>query len=318
MLGGTRFVGRAIVEELTQAGHEVLVVHRGESEPSDWVDVTHRHTGRDELAAHRGALDDFAPDAAIDTFALTRADAEAGHAALPDVPTVVLSSMDVYRAYGELLAGRGSQPVPLTEDSPVRDERYPYRGRRSGMDDYDKLDVEEVYARRSATVARLPVVFGPHDAQRREEFILGRIRAGRTRIPFGAGAWLWSRLHAHDVARAVRMIAEHGGLGGEVVNVAPRATLTVRQWAEAIIDAAGHPGELVRVPDEHLPEDLWLTGDVRQHLLSTGEKLRGLIAWTDRDPLQAVADSVRWHLEHPPQQSGPFGADDRALATVTE
>lgn len=318
VLGGTRFVGRALVEELVRGGHDVAVVHRGESEPSGWVDVTHIHSDRGELPAVRDQIKVFDPDAAIDTFAMTAADAEAGHRALPEVPTVVLSSMDVYRAYGELLAGRGSQPVPLTEESPVRDERHPYRGRREDMYDYDKLDVEDVYAQRNATIARLPVVFGPHDAQRREDFILARARAERTRIPFGAGAWLWSRVHVEDAAATLRMILESANLEGETLNVAPRSTLTVRQWAEAILDAAGHEAELVRVPDHRLPADLWLTGDIRQHLLATGEKLRDLVGWIDRDPHQAVADSVSWHLAHPPEAIQAFEADDRALTNATE
>ena len=31
VLGGTRFIGRASVEELVRAGHSVMVVHRGET-----------------------------------------------------------------------------------------------------------------------------------------------------------------------------------------------------------------------------------------------------------------------------------------------
>jgi hypothetical protein len=46
---------------------------------------------------------------------------------LPDAHLVLLSSIDVYRAYELLLAGRGGEPVPLTETSPVRSARYPLR-----------------------------------------------------------------------------------------------------------------------------------------------------------------------------------------------
>jgi uncharacterized protein YbjT (DUF2867 family) len=35
VLGGTRFIGRAVLAELTAAGHDPLVVHRGEHEPPD-------------------------------------------------------------------------------------------------------------------------------------------------------------------------------------------------------------------------------------------------------------------------------------------
>jgi len=35
VLGGTRFIGAAIVEELAAHGHELLIVHRGEHEPAE-------------------------------------------------------------------------------------------------------------------------------------------------------------------------------------------------------------------------------------------------------------------------------------------
>ena len=39
VLGGTRFIGAAVVEELHANGHELLVVHRGEHEPADLPEV---------------------------------------------------------------------------------------------------------------------------------------------------------------------------------------------------------------------------------------------------------------------------------------
>lgn len=64
--------------------------------------------------------------------------------------------------------------MPLTEDSELRRDRYPYRG--AGLegvpDDYDKLDVEERWLDRGAVVLRLPMVYGPHDRQRREDLVL--------------------------------------------------------------------------------------------------------------------------------------------------
>jgi nucleoside-diphosphate-sugar epimerase len=41
VLGGTRFIGPAIAEALTAAGHAVLVAHRGISEPADLHGVEH-------------------------------------------------------------------------------------------------------------------------------------------------------------------------------------------------------------------------------------------------------------------------------------
>lgn len=317
VLGGTRFIGRAIVEGLVAAGDDVMVVHRGVLEPDDLPDVRHLHCERAQLAEHRAEVDAFAPDAAVDCRALTRRDAETALEALPDVRRwIVISSVDVYRAFGVLNSDRESDPVPLDELSPVRPERYPYRGKMPGMDDYDKLDVEDVYLPRGATAMRLPMVYGEHDYQRREEYLLRRVRAGRKRIPFGAGTWLTCRVYVRDVAKAVRL-ALASPVEGEVMNVCEDRSYSMRMWSRMILEAALSDAELVRVSDDVLPEDLRSTGSVAQHIAASAHKARSLLGWTTSDPTETLGAAVRWHLAHPPEDpSADFAQDDRALETV--
>jgi nucleoside-diphosphate-sugar epimerase len=310
MLGGTRFIGRAITCALVDAGHDVLVVHRGEAEPDDLPPVQHLHVDRADLGSAAGELRAFAPDGVIDTIAMTAADADAALAVLPEgIRLVVLSSMDVYRAYSGLLTGTATDPVPADETSPVREQRYPYGG------DYEKLDVEERYLARGGTVCRLPMVYGERDGQRREEFILRRVRAGRTRIPFGPGNGLLTRGYVDDVAQGVRLALESSAATGEVFNLGERRTATVRLWARMILDAAGADAELVAVPDDVLPEDLGLSAALPQHLMCDSAKARRLLGWQDSDPMEALRRSVAWHLAHPPTYDGidDFGADEAAL-----
>jgi hypothetical protein len=64
---------------------------------------------------------------------------------------VVISSCDVYLAYGRLQRLESGAPdtVPLTEASALRESRYPYRARAAAplddddKDEYDKILVEE-------------------------------------------------------------------------------------------------------------------------------------------------------------------------------
>jgi nucleoside-diphosphate-sugar epimerase len=318
VLGGTRFIGRAIVEELAAAGHEVLAVHRGNLEPDDMPPVQHLHADRMDLGAHRKELAAFRPDAAVDCRALTRTDSEAVLDALPKgLRLVVISSIDVYRAFGALNDERETDPVPLDEGSAVRPTRYPYRGLMPGMDHYDKLDVEDVYLARGATSVRLPMVYGEHDYQLREEFILRRLRAGRTRIPFGAGTWLACRAYVRDVARGVQLVLESLDAAGHVFNLCEDRTYSMRMWSRMILDAAGSTAELVRVADDVLPEDLKPTGTMSQHIVVSAHKARSSLGWTTSDPAESLGTSVRWHLANPPPDPDlDFSADDRALASV--
>jgi nucleoside-diphosphate-sugar epimerase len=103
---------------------------------------------------------------------------------------VALSSADVYRNYDGFRRNSKARPdaVPLAEDAPLRDTRYPYRG--SGLpfdlaDDYEKILVGQVLLTEPdlpATVLRLPAVYGPGDAQHRLRPYLRRMVDGRPGI----------------------------------------------------------------------------------------------------------------------------------------
>jgi nucleoside-diphosphate-sugar epimerase len=318
VLGGTRFIGRAIVEDLAAGGHDVLVVHRGKTEPDGMPTVQHLHMDRAELAAHARELAAFEPQATVDCRALTRADAQGALSTLPpDLRLVVISSVDVYRAFAALNDERETDPVPLDEESAVRTERFPLRGRMPGMDDYDKLDVEEVYLARGGTAVRLPMVYGEHDYQLREEYILRRVRAGRTRIPFGGGTWLSCRGYVRDIAAGVRLALTNAASAGQVLNLCEERTYSMRMWSQMILEAAGSAATLVRVADELLPEDLESTGTMTQHLVVSSRKARETLGWTTSDPAASLRTTVRWHLANPPvDASTSFTADDVALASA--
>ena len=324
VLGGTRFIGAAIVEELDANGHELLIVHRGEHEPPDLPSVSradHLHAQRQDLPHLRRAIDEFGPEAVVDNCAYSAADAETALAAVgDDVRLLVVSSMDVYRAFGAVLAGTETDPLPLDETSPVRPDRFPYRGRphpSPDADTYEKLDVEAAYLAREATVCRLPMVYGERDHQHREEPILRRVRAGRKRIPAGAGTFLWTRGYVRDVAAGVRLALESDATVAEVLNLGETRTWSMGLWARHVLEAAGADAELVRVPDVLLPDDLKLLGTIAQHLLVDSSKARDLLGWTETDPHEALRRSVAWHLANPPQDADAgFAADDRALAAA--
>jgi len=108
---------------------------------------------------HSAEVMDFDPQAIVDTCAMTAADVDSVLPVLPHVPTVVLSSLNVYQAYAALLAGRCDAAVPLIENSELRGDRYLYRGQNLARvpNDYSKRDVEDRWLPRGAVVLRLPL-----------------------------------------------------------------------------------------------------------------------------------------------------------------
>ncbi len=328
ILGGTRFIGPAIVEEAVAHGHQPLLIHRGRHEIDDGPDVPHLHCDRRDVSALRAALEQAAPDALVDTCAFTRDAVATLFAAQSDpaVRRVVLSSMDVYRAFGTVLGGGpATDAVPLNETSAVRgpEARFIHSAHpprpQSDADPatYEKLEVEPLALSHGAAVLRLPMVYGERDPMQREGFVLRRLRAGRVRIPFGTGTFLWTRGYVRDVATAVRLSIERDEAAGELFNVGEARTASIAQWAEQIAAAAGQRMELVRVPDALLPDDLSITGAIAQHLLVSSDKARRVLGFRETDPHEALRRSVEWHLAQPPTETPPdFSADDRALAAA--
>lgn len=321
VLGGTRFIGRAIVDALITTGHVPLVCHRGTSEPEGPPVAAHLHAGRAELGEHRRELDVFDAEAVIDCLAMSASDAQTMLDALPDpaLHRVVISSLDVYRAFATVQKnGLATDSVPITEDAPLRADRYPSRD-EEGFEEYSKIDVEEAVLRAGATVVRLPMVFGPHDYQRREEFVLKRVRAGRDRIPVGAANALLPLALVTDVARGVVAAVERGAQGPTVYNLAPANTDPMAVWMRRILRAANSAADLIRVPDgTALPGDLGLTVAFSQPMVVSSAKARDELAYQDTDADEAVVRSVTWHLAHPPTGgANDFSMDDVALAEAS-
>ncbi len=71
VLGGTRFIGPPTVARLVDAGHEVTVFHRGETEGKLPSEVRHLHGDRRDLAPHAAAFRRFDPDVLLDTLAMS-------------------------------------------------------------------------------------------------------------------------------------------------------------------------------------------------------------------------------------------------------
>jgi nucleoside-diphosphate-sugar epimerase len=317
IVGGTKFIGRRVTEELIARGDEVAVVHRGQTEPDGLPECRHLHADRAGFASIAAEVRALAPDAVVDTVAMSRADVDAVLPHLPDARLAVLSSVDVYRAFELQDSPVSEVPVPIDEEAPVRHGRYPYRDLLPRAHDYEKLDVEPPYLARGGAVLRLGLIYGEHDPQRREEFILRRVRAGRRRIPVGAGNWLLSRCYVGDVAAAVLAAIDADAARGQVFNVVEPVCGTVADWVRLILAAAEHDAEMVTVRNKDLPADLDMTGLYAQHELYDSRKAMQLLGWRPAGAGPGVAASVRWHLAHPPDDPDPdFSADDRALAAA--
>jgi nucleoside-diphosphate-sugar epimerase len=248
---------------------------------------------------------------------MTEDDANRALGVFGQVRAVVASSIDVYRAFSSVWNGSITDAVPLTEESELRSGPPPDAAVPDGWDfdpaAYEKIGVERAYMRHGAVVCRLPMVYGEHDYKRREEFLLARLRAGRTRIPIGSGNWLWSRGYVKEIARGMRLALESDE-SGEIFNLAEASCAPIALWMKTIAAAADATVDLVNVREKSLPDDLEIAGSIPQHWLVDSSKARERLGWVHADPDDCVRQSVRWHLSNAPTaEIGDFSDDDRAL-----
>jgi len=237
---------------------------------------------------------------------------------------VVVTSADVYRAFAR---GWGSEPgapdpVPLTEESPVRAGPSPDLGEEI---DFDNLLVERAVAGRSppTTVLRSSVIFGPEDPFHRLYRYVKRMDDERPAIVLDArlAGWRLSRSYVENVAHAVVLASLAPAAEGRTYNVAPRHTLTESEWIAAIADAHGWRGEVVLAAPDALPQHLRVPFSTDQHIVLSSSRIREELSYEERVPLrEALTRTIEWERTNPPEVSHTafdYEAEDRILASMS-
>jgi nucleoside-diphosphate-sugar epimerase len=252
VVGGTRFIGRAIVERLLGRGHAVTVYHRGETETTYSGPVTHIHGDRRDHADMRANLAGLAPEGMIDVIPMNGDDARVLVDALRGrvLRAVFISSGDVYAP---------DQAIPLSEEAalgPAEPVEIPVYGQSVS---YSKVAMEAVVRQAwqdggfPATILRLPAVYGP-GSRGREWFFVKRVLDGRARLALPDGGYqLFHRGYVEDVARAAVLALESRRAAGRTYNVGHEKVLTMRGVAELVARVMDHQWELVSVPAAWLP-----------------------------------------------------------------
>src|SRR5690348_5808480 len=132
VIGGTRFMGPQVVRYLSDQGHDITLFHRGQTHADLPQGVREMLGNRRPLSTSESELRRLAPDVVLDMVPFIEQDAREVMNTFTGVAgrVVAISSQDVYRAFGRVNRKESGplDPLPLTEDSPLRENLYPYRG----------------------------------------------------------------------------------------------------------------------------------------------------------------------------------------------
>jgi nucleoside-diphosphate-sugar epimerase len=343
IIGGTNFIGPWVVRELCDAGHSVMVYHRGHHEADLPASVEHVHHVRASIPVLEFPPEviQFAPDVALHMVAIGEQDAARFMEAFRGVAkrVVAVSSADVYRAY-DVFRRRDSgalEPMPLTEEASLRTQLYPYRHPSQSQDDwfrlYDKILVERAVMSDAAlpgTVLRLPAVYGPGDAQHRLFPFIRRIDDGRRFIPMARekAGWRWTHGYVANVAHAIALAVTDDRAAGRIYNVGDAETPTVAEWVHMIADAARGEedtrvlAQVVPLPAAAIPPHLKEEANYAQDIALDTSRIRAELGYAE--PVAratALRHTIRWQRETQPARVDPrrfdYDAEDAALAAAS-
>ncbi len=237
VLGGTEFLGRAVVEAALARGWDVTVFHRGmHPAPPGARALTGDRTAPDGLAALAGAP--HAWDVVVDTWsAAPRAVRDAARLLAGTVGRYVyVSSRSVY-AWPP--AAGSDESAPLVEGASADAGQTDYaRDKRGG-----ELAAVEAFGAARSLLVRAGLILGPYENVGRLPWWLTRIARGGPVLAPGPRDLPLQYIDVRDLAEWVLGAAE-AGLSGPYDLVSPRGHTTTKALLDACARVTGGTAEL--------------------------------------------------------------------------
>jgi 2'-hydroxyisoflavone reductase len=297
VLGGTRFVGRHIVEALLTRGHRVSVLTRGVSPDALPADVERLRGDRDAGGHGLQALANRSWDACVDVSGYTPRQVRPAAEALSGSVHryVFISAVSVYAESDDLpmLETHLLRPAADEDVTEITGETYgPLKVACEGI-------VGDVYGERR-TILRPQIVAGPYDPTGRYTYWVQRARQGGDMLAPGDGRDHVQVIDARDLARFARTAIEND-VGGVFNMSGPRTT-----WAR-FIDLLG-PRSVVWVDADVLAAsgvtfvELPLfrrESATRSALMHVSDERAVAAGLTLTDPAVTIADVGAWLGSHP-------------------
>lgn len=330
MIGGTRYVGRFIVQELLEHGHDVTLFHRGRTNTELFGDLE-RVLG--DRVTDIGRIGDRDWDVVIDTCGYEPS----------EVAPVVEHLADRTERYVFISSAAVHEPTSqpgITEDSPVQRDPEPGDPVEWWHDAYarDKVACEDVvlatFGPERTLVLRPGMLVGPHDPVWYLPTLVARFQhGGRVLVPAVADQPV-QVLDCRDLGGFAARMVDAGTVGTFLVDGHPVTHGEILQAVAAAVGtdlefvAADEPWLLARPevdkPWERFP--YWLPGDealgyggidvsrALEHGLtprSLASTVPDVVAWYQAAGFAGRED---WPQGHPPQRGLAFDDEARMLA----
>jgi 2'-hydroxyisoflavone reductase len=298
ILGGTKFLGRAVVDDALQRGHEVTLFNRGETNPELYPDVEKLRGNRDgDLAALGGRDWDFVVDLSGYLPRVVRQSAEL----LADRVDhyVYVSSLSVYGDFSEAAREDETPLIRLddTTDESLEGDRY------GGFKALCEQVVAELFPGRSTRV-RAGLIVGPNDPTGRFTYWPSRLARGGDVLAPGRKGRQVQFIDVRDLGAWLLDVGERG-VSGAFNATGPDPPVTMGELLETCRAVSGSRARIVWVDERFLRErevgewmelPLWIaeTGDPAWRRFQEVDVSRAV---AEGLRFRTVADTVRDTLE---------------------
>lgn len=224
VIGGSGFVGKALIPTLLKAGHNVTVLNRGNQKIDGVSQIKADRDRPQDMVNTSGVF-----DVVIDTSAYTRTQVETAFSVFGATAGkwIHLSSAAVYRETPE--------HPPQEDDALGGAEVW-------GKYGTDKSDADEFLlstAECPLVILRPPYLYGPNNANDRETFIWSRVLTGRPIIVPGDGTATFQFLHVQELAEIIAYFVDAPSAQCDTYNVAEPETMNAQAWVAKVAAVSG-------------------------------------------------------------------------------
>jgi 2'-hydroxyisoflavone reductase len=293
VLGGTKFLGRAVVEAALAHGHEVTLFNRGRTNPGLFAGVEELRGDRDgDLAALAGREWDAVVDPSGYLPRVVRASAQLLRGAVAHY--VFISSISVYDFPLPAWFDESAPRARLAEESENMEEHY------GALKAQCEEVVRDLFPGASTNV-RAGLIVGPHDPTGRFTYWPVRMSRGGEVLAPGDPDRIVQFVDARDLGDWIVHVAEHR-VAGDFNATGPEPRITMGGLIEACRSVTRSDAELVWVADEFLLAHdagpwmelpLWL-GPEDASILQVDVAKACMAGLRFRPVEHTVADTLQW------------------------
>ena len=248
VIGGTLFIGRALVDQLLARGDDVVIMHRGKGAPFG-TRVGEIRCDRNDVAAVRAALKESRFDVVYDNVY----DWQRGTGADQVSAAAVATAFDEQRRYifmsSVAVYGEGGE---YDEEAPLVAADYPNPYSAQKADSERALFALHRRDGIPVTTLRPAFIYGPHNPFDREAFFWDRLLAGRQIVIPEDGSRTMQWVHVRDVARAAVLATDNARAVGRAYNLAGYPPVTQLEYIRLLANIAGRDAKCAFIRREDI------------------------------------------------------------------